>query len=73
MAQFFGQERGKFDVPLPQGLVTDLYAALVEQFLHITLAEGEAVIKPEGVADDAERETVAVGLPVSHSSPPYRR
>ena len=73
VAQFFGQERGNFDVPLPQGLVTDLDAALVEQFLHSTLAEGEAVIEPEGGADDAERNTVAVGRPVSHSSPPCRR
>lgn len=45
----------------------------MEQFLNVPLAEREAVVKPEGIADDAEGETVAVGLAVSHSAPPYRR
>ena len=53
-------------------LVADLNTALVEQFLNVTLAEGETVIQPQDVANDAEGETVAVGLPVSHGSPPYR-
>ncbi|BDP43272.1 hypothetical protein DAETH_32410 (plasmid) [Deinococcus aetherius] len=73
VAQFLGEEGSEFDVPLPQGLVTDHDAAPLQQLLDITLAEGEAVREPEGVADDAEGKTVAVGLPVSHSSPPYRR
>ena len=53
-------------------LVTNLDAALVEQFLHVPLAQGEAVVEPQRVANDAEGKTVAVGLAVSHSSPPYR-
>lgn len=31
VAQFFGEERRKLDIPLPQGFVADLDAALVEQ------------------------------------------
>ncbi|BBN97086.1 hypothetical protein DEGR_38190 (plasmid) [Deinococcus grandis] len=72
MAQFLGQEWGELDVPLPQRFVTDLDAALVEQLLNVPLAEGEAVVQPQSVADHAQGKTVAVGLPVSHSSPAYR-
>ncbi|BDP44178.1 hypothetical protein DAETH_41470 (plasmid) [Deinococcus aetherius] len=72
-AQFLGEERREWDVSLSQGLMADLNTALVKQFLHVPLAEGEAVIEPESVADDAQGKTVAVGLPVSHRSPPYRR
>ncbi|BDP43745.1 hypothetical protein DAETH_37140 (plasmid) [Deinococcus aetherius] len=37
MAQFLGEERREWDVPLSQGLMADHDAALVEQFLHLTL------------------------------------
>ncbi|BDP43353.1 hypothetical protein DAETH_33220 (plasmid) [Deinococcus aetherius] len=72
MTQFLDEERREFDVPPSEGFVADLNTALVEQFLNVTLAEGEAVLEPQGVADDAQGKTVAVGLPVRHSSPPYR-
>ena len=32
------------------------WAALVEEFLHVTLAEGEAVIQPKRLPDDAQGE-----------------
>lgn len=54
-------------------LVADLWTTFVEQFLHVTLAEGEAVIPPHSGTDDAEGKTVAPGLPVGHSPPTYRR
>lgn len=53
--------------------MTDLNTTLVQQFLNVPLAEGEAVVEPEGVADDAQGKTVAVGLPVNHGSPAYWR
>lgn len=59
VAQFFGQERRKFDVPLPQCFVADLDATLVKQFLDVTLAEEEAVVQPERVSNHAEGKTVA--------------
>ncbi|GHF64551.1 hypothetical protein GCM10017781_45510 [Deinococcus metalli] len=52
--------------------MADLEAALVQQFLHVSLAEREAVVEPERVADHAEGKTVAVGLPVSHVLAAYR-
>ena len=39
MAQFLGEERSKFDVPLPQGLVADHDATLEQHFLDVSLAE----------------------------------
>lgn len=73
VAQFFGQERCELDVPLTEGLMTDLNTTLVKQFLNVPLAEGETVVEPERVSNDAQRKTVAVGFAVSHCSPPYRR
>ncbi|GGN42918.1 hypothetical protein GCM10010842_29850 [Deinococcus daejeonensis] len=71
--QLSSEQGSEFDVPPPQGFVTDLDAALVEQFLKIPLAEWEAVVEPEGIPDDAQRKTVAMGLPISHNSPAYPR
>ena len=73
VAQFLGQERRELDVPLTEGLVTALNTTLVKQLLNVPLAEREAVVEPQGVADDAERKPVAVGLAVSQCSPLYRR
>ena len=70
--EFFGEERGELDVPLAQRLVADLNAALLEEFLDVTLTQRETVIEPESVLDDAERETVAVRLAVSHRRSAYR-
>ena len=72
MAKLPSEEGGELDVPLPQRFVPDLDAALVEQFLNVPLAEWEAVVQPQSVADHAQGKTVAVGLPVSYSSPAYR-
>ena len=36
--------------------MADLNAALVEQFLHISIAEGKAMIEPNSVLDDGHRE-----------------
>ena len=72
MSQFLGEERCELDVPLAQGFVADLNAALLEEFLNVTLAEGEVVVEPESVLDDAQRETVAVRLAVSHGPSAYR-
>ena len=51
---------------------TDMDAALVEPFLNVTLAEWETVREPQGRADDVEENTVAVGFPISLSSPASR-
>jgi len=66
VAQFLRKERRELDVPLTEGFMADLNAALVQQFLDIALAEGKLAVKPEGMLNDAERKTVAVRLAVSN-------
>ena len=72
MAQLSGEEWGEFDVPLAQRLATDHYAALVQQFLNIALAQWKPVVEPEGMLDDAQWKTVSVGLAVSLRELAYR-
>jgi len=69
--QFFGKEQCEFDSSLAKRLMTDLYPTLLKQFLNITLAQREVVIKPEGVLDDAQRKAVAIGLAISHGPSAY--
>jgi len=59
-------------VSLAQDFMAHLNAALVAQLLDVTLAEGEGIIKPKSVLDNAQWETVAVRLAVSHGGPAYR-
>jgi len=66
VAQDFSEEGSELDTPLAEGLVTDLNAALVQQFLHVSVTQGKAVVEPNGLLDDGHRETVAVGLGVGH-------
>ena len=66
VTQLFSNERRKFDVPLPQRVVARLNTALLEQFLHIPVAEREAVVEPNRVLDDADWEAMAIGHGVSH-------
>ena len=68
VTQFLSQERSKFDVPLPQGLVADHDPALVEEFRHVTLTEREPMVEPQGVADDAQGKSMTVRLLAAHSS-----
>ena len=37
MAQFFGEKRSELDTPFAEGLMADLNAALVQQFLHVSV------------------------------------
>ena len=71
MAQFFGEERSEFYAPFAEGFVADLNAALMQQFLHVSVTQGKAVIEPNGVLDDGHGETVAVGLGVGHGQSAY--
>ena len=57
----------------PTELVTDLNTTLVKQFLNVPLAEGEAVVEPQGIPNDTQRESMSIGLPVSHGSAAYQR
>ena len=71
MAQPFGEERTEFHAPLAEGLVTHLDAALVQQFLNVSVTQGKAVVQPNGVLDDGHGESVAVRLGVGHGGLAY--
>ena len=71
VAQVFSEEGSELDTPLAEGLMTHLNGALVQQFLDVSIAEGEAVVEPNGVLDNDHGETVAVGLGVGHGQSAY--
>jgi len=51
--------------------MADLDAALMEQFLHVTVTERETVVEPNSVLDDHHRKAVAVGFGVAHGRSAY--
>ena len=51
--------------------MADLNAALVEQFLDIPVAQGEAVVQPNGVLNDGHWKAVAVRSRVGHGGSAY--
>ena len=71
VAQVFSEEGSELDTPLAEGLMANLNAALVQQFLHVSVTQGKAVVQPDRVLDDCHRETVAVGLGVGHGQSAY--
>ena len=46
--------------------MTDLKAALVERFLTISVTQEKAAVPPDGVLDDADGDSTAVRLIISH-------
>ncbi|CAM3196209.1 hypothetical protein DESA109040_02130 [Deinococcus saxicola] len=71
LAQSFCEQGTEFHAPFAEGLMADLNAALVQQFLNISVAEREAVVQPHSVLDDDHWEAVSVGLGVGHGWSPY--
>jgi len=71
VAQVFSEEGSKLNIPFAKCFVADLNPALMEQFLHVTVNQGEAVIKPNGMLNDDHRESVAVRLGVGHDGSAY--
>ena len=53
--------------PSPDRLVRNIEAAFCQEFLDVAVAEREAQIKPDGVADDVGREPVPGVGDGSHS------
>ncbi|GAA4011548.1 hypothetical protein GCM10022631_24700 [Deinococcus rubellus] len=52
VAQVFGEEGREFYAPFAEGVVADLNTAPVQQFLNVSVAEWEAMVKPNRVLDD---------------------
>ena len=51
--------------------MTDLNVALVQQFLHVAVTQGKAVVEPNGLLDDGHGKTVAVRFSVGHGRSAY--
>jgi len=71
VAQFLCEAGSEFYAPFAQRLMADLNAALVQQFLYVPVAQGKAVVQPNGVLDDGYGETVAIRLGVGHGRSAY--
>jgi hypothetical protein len=50
----------KLQTPLADGLVGHVDAALEQEFLHVTIAQREAIIEPDSMADDLAGEAVVL-------------
>lgn len=58
-AEIAGEHEPELDHPAPDALVGGLDAALGQELLHVAVAEGEAQVQPDSVADDLGWELVA--------------
>ena len=56
VAQFFCKQWTQLDAPFAESFMADLNAALVQQFLDISVAERKIVVQPDRVLDDRHRE-----------------
>ncbi len=55
-----GIRGAELSTPLPDALVRDDDPPLFQEILDISEAQAEAVVEPDGVADDLRRESVSV-------------
>ena len=58
--QAIGIILSKFPTPLTDGFMGHRDAALEQTFFHIAVAQGEAVVKPDTMADDLTGKTVVL-------------
>jgi hypothetical protein len=84
VAQVFSEKGSELDTPLAESFMADHDAALVQQFLHVSVAakrphgrcsgqeaQRKAVVKLNSLLDDEHRETVAVRLCIGHGRSAY--
>jgi hypothetical protein len=66
MLQLIGVVLPKLETPLADGFMGDIDTAFAQQFLHVAVAQGEAIIEPDAMADNlAGKAVVFVALGVS--------
>src|SRR5215510_10877025 len=56
--QLIGVVLPKFPAPLADGFMRDVDPAFTEELLHVTVAQGEAIIEPDAMTDDLPGEAV---------------
>ena len=59
LPQLARDQRAEFQHPAPHRFIGDVEPTLGEQFLHVSVAQGEAEIKPDRVLNDLGREAMA--------------
>ena len=58
--QLIGVVLPKFQTPLADGLMGHVDATLEQEFLHVAVAQREAIIQPDAMANDLPRESVVL-------------
>src|SRR5690242_260403 len=66
LPQLARDQPAEFQHPAPHGFIGDVEPTLGKQFLHISVAQGEAEIKPDRVLDDLGREAMTAVRERSH-------
>ena len=59
-AQVSSNRLTKFKKPASHGFVRDIEASLCKKILHVSIAQSEAGIEPNGMANDVRWESVAL-------------
>ena len=65
-AQVSSNRLTKFKKPASHGFVRDIEALLCKQILHVSIAQSEAGIEPNGMANDVRCEAVALKADFVH-------
>ena len=65
-AQVSSNRLTKFKKPASHGFVRDIEASLCKQILHVSIAQREAGIEPNGMANDVRWEAVALKADFVH-------
>jgi hypothetical protein len=68
LPQLARDQRAEFQHPAPHRFIGDLEPALGKQFLHVSVAQREAEIKPDPVLNDLGRKAMTAILKLSHGS-----
>jgi hypothetical protein len=66
LAQVASDRRTEFEKPAPDGFVRDIQASLCKQILHVSIAQSEAGIEPNGMANDVRWKSVALKADFVH-------
>ena len=68
LPQLARDQRAEFQHPAPHRFIRDVEPTLGEQFLHVSVAQGEGEIKPDRVLNDLGRKAMAAIRKMSHGS-----
>ena len=68
LSQLRCDQRAEFQHPAPHGLIGDVEPTLGEQFLHVSVVQREAEIKPHRMLNDLGRKAMTAIRKRSHGS-----